>query len=399
MKPAVRYAVAAVVLAILAFALPAVPSTAAELPASWALGTAHVTDAWSAAGDASGATAGAGVLVGVVDSGVALSSPELTGATQVAGTDVVNNDADAADDNGHGTAVASEVVGRTVGVARGASLVVAKVLDAHGSGTTSQLAAGIDYVGAQGARVAVVSIGGTRSAAVAQAIAAHPDTLYVVAAGNASGDVDGGASAPSASWPCAETAANVLCVSASGRDDAPAAVSNRGAVSVDLAAPGVSVPAATLTGTGTWTGTSFAAPLVAGTAAVLFAADADATVAQVKAAIVGSADAVAALSGTSVSGGRLNAAAALKALTGADVPAAAASTTASAAPAAAATAPAAAVTAPVSARTVTRVTAKTVKRVTAKKKAKVKKARTGKHRARKASKHVSRKTSARHHVR
>jgi thermitase len=398
MKPAARYAVAAVVLAILAFALPAVPSTAAELPASWALGTAHVTDAWAAAGDASGATAGAGVLVGVVDSGVTLSAPELTGTTEVAGTDVVNGDDDASDDAGHGTAVASEVVGRTVGVARGARLVVAKVLDAHGAGTTAQLAAGIDYVGAQGARVAVVSVGGTRSAAVEQAIAAHPGTLYVVAAGNAGGDVDGGASAPSASWPCADDAANVLCVSASGRDDALAAVSNRGAASVDLAAPGVSVPAATLTGTGTWTGTSFAAPLVAGTAAVLFAADPDATVAQVKAAIVGSADAVAALSGTSVSGGRLNAAAALKALTGADVPATAAAS-ASAAPAAAtaSAAPAAAAAPVATAAAVTKTTSRAVKRVTAKRKAKVKKARAGKTSARKRAKHVSRMTSARHH--
>jgi thermitase len=400
MKHAARYAIAFAILAVLAFALPAVPSTASELPASWALSSANVTGAWAAAGDAGGATAGAGVVVGVVDSGVALSAPELAGATEVAGTDVVDGDADATDDDGHGTAVASEIVGRTVGVARGARLVVAKVLDARGAGTTAQLAAGIDYVGAQGARVAVVSVGGARSAAVEQAIAAHPGTLYVVAAGNAGGDVDGGAAAPAASWPCAEDAANVLCVSASGRDDALAAISNRGAVSVDLAAPGVSVPAATLTGTGTWTGTSFAAPLVAGTAAVLFGADPSATVAQVKAAIVGSADPVAALAGTSVSGGRLDAAAALTALTGATAPAPVQATatatapapTANATPAAGATAAATAVTVSVSARTSAR-SVRTVKRavarVTAKHRSKVKKARTGKHEARKSSRHAS----------
>jgi thermitase len=407
MKVAARYALLAVILAVCAFALPAVPATAAtDVPSQWALSTAHVTDAWALSGDATGATAGAGVLVGVVDSGVALGSPELSGATEVAGTDVVDGDGDATDDNGHGTAVASEIVGdgRYAGVARGAKLVVAQVLDAHGAGTTAELAAGLGYVGDQGARVAVVSIGGTRSAAVEQAIASHPGTLYVVAAGNAGGDVDGASStAASTAWPCADDAANVICVGASDKSDALASISNYGATSVDLAAPGVSVQAATLTGTGTWTGTSFAAPLVAGVAALAFAQDPSATVAQVKAALIGSTDRFTALSGTSVSGGRLNAYRALKALAGAD-PGQAAPATATASTTtpttAAAQAPAATTTAAVAVSTTAQSKSterRAVVKATAKRSSKVKKTRSGKHKAQKTSKRVSKVTATRHH--
>jgi thermitase len=366
----------AVLVLVLLGLLGAGPGTAAAASGQgdqWGLAAAHVAEAWGSAGQGS-----ASVLVGSVDSGVNVGHPELAGVTRwtnaaeaggvagvdddgngcvddVHGCDFVNHDGDAADDDGHGTATAGEVVsgwgGTYAGVAPASTLIVAKVLDAHGAGTTAQLAAGLDYVADAGAKVAIVSVGGTRSAAVAAAIAAHPGTLFVVAAGNAGGDADAGAAG---SFPCVDAAANVLCVGASNRADALTAISNWGATSVDLVAPGERIAAPTLTGTSAgWTGTSFAAPIVAGVAALAFAQQPTASVADVKRAIVGSVDRVDALAARVASGGRLNAYRALRALRGDDPGQAAAVATAAAAaapvapsaapvPAAKATVPAAA---------------------------------------------------------
>jgi subtilisin family serine protease len=394
-------ALVAATFAVAAPAAQAATPAASGLGDQWALGTAHIADAWTLAGAGS-----ASVLVGAVDSGVNLANPEVAGANlwtnaaeangvagvdddhdgcvdDVHGCDFVNHDGDPTDDYGHGTATAGEVVsgwsGTYAGVAPASRLIVAKVLDGRGAGTTSQLAAGLDYVADQGAKVIVVSIGGTRSVDVAAAITTHPDTLFVVAAGNAGGDVDAGAAV---SYPCADPAANVLCVAASTTADALASISNYGATSVDLAAPGQGIAAPTLTGTSTgWTGTSFAAPYVAGVAALAFAQQPSATVAAVKAAIVGSTDKVPALAGRTVSGGRLNAYRALRALAGDDPGQAAAAAPAATAPVA--SAPAAATP---TAAVVPAVTAKAAKAKAAKAKKATKKTKKVKRAVRKAAK-------------
>jgi subtilisin family serine protease len=342
-RPARALATAAAAAALLALAsAPAADAaatpTASGLADQWALTTAHITDAWTLAG-AGRST----VLLGSVDSGVAFTHPELAGATlwtnaaeangragvdddgdgcvdDLHGCDFVNRDGDPTDDDGHGTATAGEVVsgwgGRYAGVAPATRLITAKVLDANGAGSTSNLAAGLDYVADQGAQVVLVSIGGSRSNAVHDAIVGHPGTLFVVAAGNAGGDVDAGAAA---SYPCTDPAPNVLCVGASTKADTLTAISNRGATGVDLLAPGAGIAAPTLTGTSNgWNGTSFAAPYVAGVAALAFAQQPGAAVAAVKAAIVSSVDRFPALAGTSGSGGRLNGYRALRALAGDD---------------------------------------------------------------------------------
>jgi len=89
-----------------------------------------------------------------------------------------------------------------------------------------------------GARVVNASFGGTTaSSAERAAITAAPGVLFVTSAGNEGRDMDTG----SPNYPCAFDLPNVICVAATDEQDRLAAFSNRGATSVDLAAPGVGV--------------------------------------------------------------------------------------------------------------------------------------------------------------
>jgi subtilisin family serine protease len=274
----------------------------------------------------------AAVTVGVVDSGVEFNQPSLAhanlytqgaqvggdgstaGSTQSCaaasyGCSFVGSGGTPSDDNGHGTATAGEIFARWdegtyAGVAPESTLIVAKVLDGANQGTTAQEAEGLDYVADRGARVVNVSIAGSQSAAAHEAIASHPQTLFVAAAGNAAADDDGS----SASYPCADPSPNVICVAASDANDQLASFSNYGANTVDLAAPGVRIATLTREGSSSaYSGTSFAAPLVTGVAALAFALRPNASVAQVKQAILETVDTRTSLSGKTLTGGRLNA--------------------------------------------------------------------------------------------
>lgn len=223
----------------------------------------------------------------------------------VRGCDELDGSGSADDDNGHGTGTAGVVLatGRYDGVAPGVTATAVKVLDAGARGTTAALATGLDRVARQGARVVNVSVAGPRSEAVHRAIADHPGTLFVVAAGNDAQDVD---AAPS--FPCADPSPNVICVAASNARDTLASFSNRGATSVDVAAPGAAVAGLTRDATTTnLNGTSFAAPMVTGIAALAFSARPDATVAEVRDAILGGVDRLPALQGKVATSGRVNA--------------------------------------------------------------------------------------------
>jgi hypothetical protein len=136
-------------------------------------------------------------------------------------------------------------------------------------------------------------------------VAAHPNTLYVVAAGNAGADNDG--SEPE--YPCALPEANVVCVGASDRDDAPASFSNYGATSVDIFAPGVEIfVTSNACPIGCeFTGTSAASPHVAGILALMRAHTPALSAAQLKARLLAGGDRVPALTDRSVSGARANA--------------------------------------------------------------------------------------------
>ncbi|MDX6729842.1 MAG: hypothetical protein QOK49_4647, partial [Baekduia sp.] len=171
------------------------------------------------------------VVVGVVDTGVYAGHQDFANLHLAGGKDFVNNDADPADDNGHGTgttgviaAGADDGIG-VAGIASPSTVVEAKVLDAQGKGTYAWVASGLDYVAAQGARIVNVSIGGGFSQAMLDAINAHPNTLYVIAAGNDALDDDGTAAQR---FPCALPAANIVCVAATNVDDTLAPFSNWG---------------------------------------------------------------------------------------------------------------------------------------------------------------------------
>jgi subtilisin family serine protease len=270
-------------------------------------------------------TRGAGATVAVVDSGADLHHPDLESRLDP-GYDWVDDDAVPADREGHGTHVAGTVAAAengtgTVGVAPDARVIPLRVLDETGSGWTSDTAGAFAWAGDHGVRVVNASLGSSSpSEAEEQAIRDHPGTLYVVAAGNDGVDVDA-----TPSYPCTYDLPNVLCVGASTSKDRPAGFSNVGATGVDLFAPGQSivssfprgVPTAldhyyeTGDGYDAMDGTSMASPHVAGAAALVAAAHPDWSAAQIRAALVDNVDPLATLAGKAVTGGRLNAAAAL----------------------------------------------------------------------------------------
>ncbi|MFC4501937.1 MULTISPECIES: S8 family peptidase [Streptomyces] len=231
-------------------------------------------------------SAGAGVTVYVIDTGIRITHRDFGGRASY-GWDFVGGDRTASDGNGHGTHVAGTVAGKGVGVAGRARVVAVRVLDNAGAGTTAQAIAGIDWVTrhARGPAVANLSLGGPYNAQLDAAVRAsiRSGVTYVVAAGN------GGRAA------ALESPADVkeaLTVGATGRGDARAAFSNHGSA-VDLFAPGVSITStssASDTGRRTSSGTSMAAPHVAGAAALYLADHPRASPAQVARALVSGAE-------------------------------------------------------------------------------------------------------------
>jgi subtilisin family serine protease len=224
------------------------------------------------AGAAWALTRGAGVVVAVVDTGVA-PAPDLAGRL-LPGWNVIDAGDDAADDNGHGTHVAgtvAEVEGNGLaesGVAPEASILPVKVLSADGSGSDVDVAAGIVWATDHAARIVNLSLGGSEPSTVladAVAYARHQGVLIVAAAGNDGGPVGVPA-----------RLAGVLAVGAvdSALVRAPFSAGGR---TLDLVAPGVGILQQTLDGAGgyadrAFSGTSMATPHVAGVAALAFAA-------------------------------------------------------------------------------------------------------------------------------
>jgi thermitase len=151
-----------------------------------------------------------------------------------------------------------------------------------------------------------VSLGGDPpSKAERDALAAARGTLFVIAAGNEGEDND----VPrEAHFPCSYTLPNVICVAASTARDGLADFSNHGRTKVHLAAPGSRI-LSTQPGDdyGTWSGTSMAAPHVAGTAALIWSAHPQLSVAEVRWALLRGAERRSAFVGRTVTGGRLNA--------------------------------------------------------------------------------------------
>jgi subtilisin family serine protease len=221
---------------------------------------------------------GTGVHAYILDTGVRTTHQDLAGrATH--GWDFVDDDADASDCHGHGTHVAGTVAGTAYGVAKEARIVGVRVLDCSGSGTTARVIAGVNWVTENAHRPAVANMslgvkGSDRAIedAVRSSIAAG--VPYVVSAGN---DHEDSCGYSPARVPAAVT------VGATSKGDARAWFSNHGGC-VDIFAPGEEI--VSLGGTGdsaldTKSGTSMAAPHVAGVVALILAVDPDATPEQV----------------------------------------------------------------------------------------------------------------------
>ena len=259
--------------------------TDVQLSAPWGLDRIDqpalpLNGTYSYAGGSTGG--GAGVNVYVLDTGIYPAHTEFGG--RAAGAyDGVGDGYGTGDCYGHGTHVAGTIGGATVGVAKQVRLWGVRVLDCEGSGFSSDVIAGIDWVMQHGARPAVINMslsGGSSPALNAAAAAAVASGItVVVAAGNQAQN------ACDAS-PAAEP--STITVGATGSNDAEASFSNYGRC-VDLYAPGVSVRSARSTGPTsyrTMSGTSMAAPHVAGAAALVLGADSWATPAEVTQAIV-----------------------------------------------------------------------------------------------------------------
>jgi thermitase len=216
--------------------------------------------------------------------------------------------------NGHGTHVTGTIAARSnsigvVGVAPNAKVLPLRALGVAGSGGISGIANAFALAGELHFPIVNASLGGPWTQVLEDAIAAHPNTLYVVAAGNSGADDD-----TTPEYPCAYPEANIVCVGATDDADAIASFSNWGRRSVDLYAPGVSIESTFPSPEYKWySGTSMATPHVAATLALMRALNPALTAAQLKAKLLASVHPVAGLVGLSVTGGRLDAAAAVAA--------------------------------------------------------------------------------------
>jgi hypothetical protein len=312
-----------------------------DFPELWGLDAGNDADidapeAWDVT------TGSSAVTVAVIDTGVTYGHVDLAenmwanaGETangadddgnglvdDVRGWDFVDNDAAPLDPHGHGTHVAGTIGAEgdngegVTGVNWDVSVMALRSGDEDGLLTDAAIVNAVDYACAKGAKVVNGSFGGYGySPAMVNAISNCPGTLFVFAAGNGGGDgVGDNVDATPPTYPCSYTNPNIVCVAAGNEIDGRATFSNYGPTSVDLAAPGTAILSTVNTGGyGGASGTSMAAPHVAGVAALLWGAQPGATTAQVKYSLLRTVDPLPAFAGLTVTGGRVNAYAALTA--------------------------------------------------------------------------------------
>lgn len=255
------------------------PDSMLNLPAAWAL------------------SRGRGVTVAIVDTGAKIDHPDLAPniwtnfdeipgngidddhngyIDDVHGIDLTSRTSgqDLTDGNGHGTHVAGIVAAAAngkgvVGVAPQAKLMIVKVLDSGGAGTTGAIAEGVRYAAANGARIINLSLGGDRldtslQSAIQEAGAAG--ALVVTSAGNSDRDID-----QQPSYPASLAEPNLITVASTDPEAGRnlSGFSNFGRLDVQVAAPGGQILSTAKDGG--WvlmSGTSMAAPAVSGVAAL-----------------------------------------------------------------------------------------------------------------------------------
>jgi subtilisin family serine protease len=295
---------------------------AMSYPVGWQWGL------WSNLGDFSDAendftaawnrsTGSAQVPIAIVDTGVDFGIRDLRDNKVDGGWDFISGDTDPSPDtNSHGTGVAGIAAASIedddseddiTGGAPSAGIMALRALDSTGSGLMSTVAAAFAWAGDHGARVVNASLTSTGpSQAVTDAITAHPNTLYVVAAGNSSTDED---SLPSdkRDYPCVLNLPNVICVAAVDKYGNLASFSNYGATTVDVAGPGKDIRSYVIGGKlQSWQGTSMAAPFVAAAAELAVTHTPTVTAPQLHDAIIAGARHLDALATKTISGGMIN---------------------------------------------------------------------------------------------
>ena len=273
----------------------------------------HALDAWNIT---TGRREG-GPVVAVLDSGIDYRHPDLAAnmwvnpdpkAPDRHGYSFIDNTPDPIDQNMHGTHVAGTIaaVGNNaqgvVGVNWEGRLMAVKFMDAEGRGTVAGAIDGMLYADRHGARVVNASWGGPGFNQAVYDVIKSSRALYIVAAGNSSTDSD-----QQPVYPAAYDLPNIISVAASSPSDGRHRTSNFGRATVDVAAPGEDILSTVPNGGyETLSGTSMAAPHVAGAAALLLSRFPDLTNAQVKDRIVYGSDRVDAWQGLTVSEGRLD---------------------------------------------------------------------------------------------
>jgi len=218
----------------------------------------------------------------IIDTGVLGSHTEFSGRMGN-GFDAVTSGGNATDCNGHGTHVAGTVGGTTYGIAKGVTIHAVRVLGCDGSGTNAGVISGMDWVAANHVKPAVanMSLGGGASTATDNAVLGmtNAGVTVAVAAGNDNANACNYSPA---------RAVSAITVGSTTNTDARSSFSNFGTC-LDIFAPGSSILSAWYTSssaTNTISGTSMAAPHVAGVAALYLAANPSATPAQVTTALI-----------------------------------------------------------------------------------------------------------------
>jgi thermitase len=253
----------------------------------WALRNIQAYEAWDI-------TSGGDIVIAILDTGTSNSHPDLE-SNLLDGYDFYNNDADANDDEGHGTYTAGVAAAKgdndqgIAGVCWGCKILPVKVLGFRGQGDDATIAAGIRWAADKGARIISMSLGGDEDTQVlrdAVIYAKGRGALLIAASGN--GQADGNKPAYPAAYP------EVLAISATDGTDTMTGFSTYGDF-VALSAPGVGVWSTS------WSrqsgdsydasnGTSAACPFVAGVAALVLTIRPDLNPDQVAQVLIRSAD-------------------------------------------------------------------------------------------------------------
>ena len=281
----------------------------------WGLNTIQAPAAWDVL------TSASNILVAVVDTGVRYTHEDLAANMWVNpndgghGWNAIAGTSDPSDDSGHGTMVAGVLgaVGNNgkgvVGVAWRVQIMACKCFNSLGVGQVSDIVTCLDYARTNGARIINASWGSTNSLALSNAVYSLRDAgiIVVAACGNTGTNIDVAPTYP-ASYPLD----NIVSVAYTTRGDTLASASNYGATSVHLAAPGEQITStfgAMDSGTYAYyteSGTSFAAPYVAGACALMLAEYPTESYKQNISRILSGTDPLPSLAGKCVTGGRLN---------------------------------------------------------------------------------------------